>query len=77
MAGTYQTKTVEATPAESVAALVARLHAAMAVIAEEAGAWLCDYCGAYTVEAVMVEVEDTDGRIWSAVEQCPRCSGER
>lgn len=88
MAGTY-TQTIEtATPAEtlleelratsaSLAALTARMDAAMTAIAEEAGAWRCDYCGSWTLEVVAVELEDTDGRIWSAVEQCPRCAGER
>ena len=76
MAGTYTQKIETATPAESVAALVARLDAAMTAIAKAAGAWACEFCGSWTVEDVAVELEDTSGRVWIET-QCPRCAGAR
>jgi hypothetical protein len=53
--------------------LVKRMNAAMVAIAEEAGAFECDYCGRYTLESIEVEDVDEHGASWGSREFCPAC----
>jgi hypothetical protein len=57
-------------------ALINRMHAAMAEIAEAAGAWPCESCGEYTLEAI--ELEDYSEELGREVDTyCPRCAPAR
>ena len=55
----------------SLKLLVERMKAAMAVIAEEAGAYTCTYCGEYTTRTIVRTDCDEFGE--SEGEYCPRC----
>jgi hypothetical protein len=58
--------------ADELAALVNRMHAAMAEIAEATGAFHCERCGEYTLETI--ELEDYSEELGREVDTyCPRC----
>jgi hypothetical protein len=52
--------------------LVARMSAALDAIAEAAGAWHCDYCGEWTVEAIDV-ANYSDELGYEMQSHCRRC----
>ena len=52
--------------------LVARMSSALDAIAEAAGAWHCDYCGEWTVEAIDV-ANYSDELGYEMQSHCRRC----
>jgi rubrerythrin len=62
--------------AQSLAEFEKMMRGTIRSLADHVGAWECEFCGEYTVQAITVESEDEFGRRESAV-FCPACGGER